>query len=140
MRAFGTNRRRIAAGAAIAWLAAGLGTGAAVATPSVYRTTITAETLAANVVGGTVTTAAKGKLRGVDLRKRCRAGRLVDFSAPHGADRVKVRTDSKGRWSVTLPEIRPGTYKAFVTARSLPAGRSCAGALAKFDVELEIRG
>lgn len=138
MRTCGTNRWRIPAVAAIASLAAGLGAGAAAATPSVYRTTVTAGTLGGNVVGGTVTTAAKGKLRGVDLRKRCRAGRLIDFSPPHGADSVKVRTDSKGRWSVTLPEIRPGTYKAFVTARSLPADRSCAGALAKFDVELEI--
>ncbi len=134
MRPFGAGRRRIAALAALASVAAGLGAGAAVATPSVYRTTITAATQDGNVVGGTVTTTAKGKLRGVDLRKRCRVGRLVDFSPPHGADRVKVRTDSKGRWSVTLSEIRPGTYKAFVTARSLPAGRSCAEALAKFEV------
>lgn len=138
MRACGTNSLRIPAVAAIASLAAGLGAGSAAATPSVFRTTVTAGTLGGNVVGGRVTTAAKGKLRGVDLRKRCRAGRLVDFSPPHGADSVKVRTDSKGRWSVTLPEILPGTYKAFVTARSLPADRSCAGALAKFDVELEI--
>jgi hypothetical protein len=138
MRALGTSRRRIAAVTAMASLAAGIGAGGAVATPSVYRTTITAETHGGDVVGGTVTTAANGKLEGVNLRKRCRAGRLVDLSPPHGADRVKVRTDSKGRWSVTLPEIRPGTYKAFVTARSLPADRSCAGALAKFDVVVQI--
>ncbi len=134
MRPFEASRRHTAALAALASVAAGLGADAAVGTPSVYRTTIAAQTLGGDVIGGTVTTAAKGKLRGVDLRKRCRVGRLVDFSPPHGADRVRVRTDSKGRWSVTLPEIRPGTYKAFVSARSLPAGRSCADALAQFEI------